>query len=193
MRRNHLPQRLDANPRPAGNNEIAGIEKCCVTPPNRNLHKGVRSQNEINLIPRILLAKSPHCMNGIENPGHTVLIGPFRERRNESCLAHASQRHHCVTVRKRRQFLRFLVRRPRRRNEMNFIQPKPSRRRCRYNQMSAVNWIKRAAKNSSGAPVLGNALQRSSGRVAAPSLVGSDTCGASSSRLPSGPSCCPRS
>src|SRR5215472_7489544 len=75
----------------------------------------------------------------------------FRERRNKVRMLGASQRHHGKAVRKRSEVLFEFVRRPARGNEMQFVEIEPPVGCAGHANVTTVNGIERAAKQSDAA------------------------------------------
>src|SRR6266567_5942684 len=75
----------------------------------------------------------------------------FGQRRYEMRMLGASQRHHGEAMRKWREMLFELVRRPAGRNEMDFIEIEAAVGRVRDAKVSAVDGIERAAEQPNAA------------------------------------------
>src|SRR5579872_2213596 len=153
VRRNHQPQRLNANSRSVGDDEIAKTEERLIFLPHRNVEKCVRSDDEINSIALavIAVAKIPHRIDRIVQLRPAEIFACLCDRRNKVRMLRACQRYHRESMRKRRQVLLQFMRRTAGRNEMNLIKIESPVSGPGNSEMPVVDRIERSAKKRDAA------------------------------------------
>src|SRR5438552_15189371 len=122
--RNDELQRFGTNARAIRNNEIAQTEKRFVLFPHGDVQKSVGADDEKNAVTVtvICMTKVADCVDRIVQLRTGKIFARFGERWNEMWMLGGGKRHHRVTMRKRREMLFELVRRPAGGNEMNFVE-----------------------------------------------------------------------
>lgn len=110
--RNHEAQGVKAKARPAGDDEIAGIQQTFVTLPRGNFEELVRADDEVEVIFWMFAAETADGVNRVKN-----VAGPFKgcfgDRRNIMRVVRAGERNHCIAMQKWGQVALGLVRRTR--------------------------------------------------------------------------------
>src|SRR5580704_3998735 len=151
--RDHQPQRLNANSRPVGDDEIAKTEERLIFLPHRNVEKCVRSDDEINSIalPVIAVAKIAHRIDRIVKLRPAEIFACLCDRRNKVRVLRARQRHHRKSMRKRRQVLLQFMRRTAGGNEMNLIKIESPVGGPGDSEMPVMNRVERSAKKRDAA------------------------------------------
>ena len=98
------------------------------------------------MIVGVLATKTPDRINRVVHARGCTIHFRFGNGRNEAFVIGTGENHHRVAMHKRRQRKLGLVRRSRRRNEINGVEMKSPLGRLRYGDMSGVNRIEGAAK-----------------------------------------------
>ncbi len=156
LRRNHELQRFGAYTRAIRNDEIAQPEQRFVFLPHRNIEKRVGADDEKNAIAGSMIgvAKIANRINGVMQLRTSKILAGFSEGRNEMRMLGAGERNHGVAMRKWREVLFQLVRRAAGWNEMDFVKIEAAVRGARDGEMSVVNGIEGAAKQSNAAGLM---------------------------------------
>src|SRR5262249_30830575 len=147
---NHQPQRLHANARTIGNNEIAQTEQRFIFLPHRDVEERVRSDHEVDAVALAVkvVAKVAHRIPRIVELVAREVLTSFGKRRHKVRMLGASERHHRKSMWEWREMLLQLVRRATCRDEMHLVKVKPAIRCSGDRKMSAVNRVEGTAKQS---------------------------------------------
>ncbi len=159
-------ERLGANPRAIGDDEIAEAEERFIVLPHGNVEEGVRANHEEDAVAVIGVAEVANGVHGIVKLRAGKIFAGFGERRDEMRVFSASERDHGEAVRKRREMLLEFVRRAAGRDEMNFVEIEAAVRGARNGEVTIVNRIEGAAKKRDAARKMfcGSAVGLSSGQ-----------------------------
>src|SRR5215469_7884248 len=153
---NHQAQRFRTNSRTIGNDEIAKPQQGFVFLPHGDVEKRVRSKDEKKpvAVAMVGVAKITHRVHGIMKLRSAEVLARLRQRRHKMRMLRARQRHHGKAMRKRGKVLFELMRRPARRNEVNFVKIEAPVGGARHTEMSAMDGVEGAAKQGDAARMM---------------------------------------
>src|SRR5580704_14240590 len=118
--RNYETQRVKAETRAAGDDEIASVEKRFVTLPCGNFEKLICAHDEVEMILRMFAAEAADGVDRVKDVAG-AFERRFRDGRDEMGVVRTSEGDHCVAMQKCREVALGFVRRARRRDEVNRI------------------------------------------------------------------------
>src|SRR6266852_8817216 len=156
VRWNDEAQRFRANAWAIRDDEIAKREKRVIFFPHGNVQEGVGADDEKQAIAVAMVdvAKVAHGVHGIVELRAAEILAGFGKRGNEVRMLCASERDHREAVRKRREVLLQLVRRPARGDEVEFIEIEAPVGGASSGKMTVVNGIEGTAENRNTARMM---------------------------------------
>jgi hypothetical protein len=167
---NDKAQRFSADAGAIGNEEVAETEQSLVFLPHGNIEESVGADDEEDVVAVTVIdmAEMAHSINGIMKLRAAKVLAGFGKRGNEVRVLGAGERNHGEAVRKRREVLFELVRRPAGGNEMNFVEIKTAVGGAGDGEMAVVNRVERAAKKCDAARMMfcGGAVRLRCGQCA---------------------------